>query len=94
MGSGESNQMKKRLANIARDSRGSVLMEYAILTMLIAIPMYLVWVGCSVPLDWFGGKPVKYPGIYDFSTGQYKGSGLELQKFFEMVQGGIALPIP
>ena len=87
--------MKRRLTDIARDSRGSVLMEYAILTMLAAIPMYLVWCGCSVPLDWFGaGKPITYPGIYDFTTGQYKGSGLELQKFFEMVQSGIALPIP
>ncbi|MBP5637969.1 MAG: hypothetical protein J6X55_00695 [Victivallales bacterium] len=79
---------------VTRDNRGSVLMEYAILTMMAAIPMYLVWCGCSVPLDWFGGTPIEYPGIYDFTTGQYKGTGLELQKFFEMVQSGIALPIP
>ena len=74
---------------------GSILAEYAILTLLTAIPVFLVWNGCSVPLDWFGaGHTVEYPGIYDFATGQYKGLGLGLQRFFQMVQDGIALPIP
>ena len=75
--------------------RGSILMEYALLVFMAAIPVYLVWNGASVPLDWAGsGKKIEYKGIYDFGTGQYKGYGLEMKKFFEMVQDGIALPIP
>lgn len=78
-----------------KGDRGSILMEYVILTFFVAVPFYLVWNGCSVPVDWFGaGKPITYPGIYDFATGQYKGNGLRMKKFFEMVQDGIALPIP
>ena len=64
--------------------RGSILMEYAMLVFLAAIPVYLVWNGCSIPVDWAGtGKKI-----------EYKGYGKEMQKFFEMVQAGIALPIP
>jgi len=69
-------------------------MEYAVLVMLAAIPVYLVWNGCTVPLSWFGGETLEYKGIYDFATGQYKGIGLEIQQFFQMLQNGIALPIP
>lgn len=78
-----------------KGERGSILMEYALLVFLAAIPVYLVWNGASLPLDWAGtGKKIEYKGIYDFGTGQFKGYGKEMQKFFEMVQDGIALPIP
>ena len=78
--------MRRRTDSLAGGGDGgSVLMEYAVLTLLAAIPIYLVWNGCPV-LD--------YPGIYDFATGQYKGVGLEIQKFFEMLQNAIALPLP
>lgn len=78
-----------------QNDHGSILMEYVMLVFFAAIPVYLVWNGCSVPLDWSGtGKKIEYKGIYDFATGQYKGYGKEMQKFFEMVQSGIALPIP
>lgn len=81
--------------SVKRGEGGSILMEYALLVFLAAIPVYLVWNGCSVPLDWAGsGTKLEYKGIYDFGTGQYKGYGKEMQKFFEMVQDGIALPIP
>ncbi len=86
--------MRKCAKTTLRDDDGSVLMEYAVLTLLAAIPFYLVWNGCSVPLDLIGGEPLSYPGIYDLATGQVKGVGLEIQKFFEMLQSAIALPLP
>ncbi|MBR0458891.1 MAG: hypothetical protein IJJ26_06615 [Victivallales bacterium] len=86
--------MKKPLEQ-SKGEGGSILMEYALLVFLAAIPVYLVWNGCSVPLDWGGGNAkIEYKGIYDFAKGQYKGYGKDMQKFFEMVQDGIALPIP
>ncbi|HQC52388.1 MAG TPA: hypothetical protein PLE92_04595 [Lentisphaeria bacterium] len=70
-------------------------MEYAMLVFLAAVPIFLAWNGFSVPLDFAGtGVAVEYKGIYDLASGQYKGYGKEMQKFFEMVQSGIALPIP
>ncbi len=87
--------MMKKHCKTNQGERGSILMEYAMLVFLAAIPVYLVWNGCSVPIDWGGGgTKIEYKGIYDFATGQYKGYGKDMQKFFEMVQDGLALPIP
>jgi hypothetical protein len=86
---------KQKKCQHSVDERGSILMEYAMLVFLAAVPIFLVWNGFSVPLDFAGaGIAVEYKGIYDFASGQYKGYGKEMQKFFEMVQSGIALPIP
>ena len=74
------------------DNRGTVMMEYAMLTAMVAIPFFLVWHGASIP--WFGGENLELPGLFDFTTGQYIGTGLEIQKFFQQLQGAIALPLP
>ena len=85
----------KKVRGQSKGDGGSILMEYALLVFLAAIPVYLVWNGVSVPLDWGGGgTKIEYKGIYDFAKGQYKGYGKDMQKFFEMVQDGLALPIP
>ena len=61
------------------EARGSVLMEYLIVNLAIAVPLLLLW----------------HEGIYDFSTGEWKGEfGLGLQAMFQRVLSGIALPIP
>lgn len=59
--------------------RGSVLMEYVIVNILIAVPLILMW----------------HTEIYDYATGEWKddfGSGI--QAMFQRVLSGIALPIP
>ena len=68
-----------------RQDNGSIMMEYVVVTLLAAIPIFLVWHGAEV----FG-----YPGVYDMSTGQLKGTGLEIQAFFQQVFAGIASPLP
>lgn len=73
------------------DAGGSIMMEYIVLTALVAVPVFLVWHGASIP--WYGGQ-LEYPGIYDLSTGEFKGIGLEIQGFFQRITSGIALPIP
>ena len=64
---------------------GSIMMEYVIVTLLAAVPIYLVW---------HGAEALGYPGVYDLSTGQLKGTGLEIQAFFQQVFAGIAMPLP
>ena len=41
----------------------------------------------------FKSGPV-HLGIYDAGKGEYIGQGKEIQKFFQMVQDGIGLPLP
>lgn len=56
---------------------GSVIMEYVILIVLVAVPIFLIW-----------------HGMYDFSSGEFSGIGLEIQGFFQRIMSGIALPVP
>lgn len=67
------------------DEKGSVMMEYIIVTALVAVPIFLVWHGSSI---------LGYPGIYDFSTGLLKEGGKGIQGFFQWITSGIALPVP
>ena len=61
------------------DADGSVLMEYLIVNLAIAVPILLLW----------------HEGIYDFSAGEWKGDlGLGIQAMFQRVLSGIALPVP
>lgn len=76
--------LKKKKINLRQDN-GSIMMEYVIVTLLAAIPIFLVWHGAEV---------LGYPGVYDMSTGQLKGTGLEIQAFFQQVMAGIAMPLP
>ena len=76
--------LKRKITGLRQD-RGSIMMEYIIVTLLAAIPVFLVW---------HGAEALGYPGVYDMSTGQLKGTGLEIQAFFQQVMAGIALPLP
>lgn len=61
------------------DSAGSVLMEYVIVNLAIAVPLLLLW----------------HHGIYNFTTGKWTGEfGLGIQAMFQRVLSGIALPVP
>ena len=62
----------------ASDS-GSVLMEYVIVNLAVAVPVLMMW----------------HLEIFDFSTNQWVGElGLGIQAMFQRVMSGIALPIP
>ena len=76
--------LKRKITGLRQD-RGSIMMEYIIVTLLAAIPVFLVW---------HGAEALGYPGVYDMSTGQLKGTGLEIQAFFQQVMAGIAMPLP
>ena len=76
--------LKRKMVGLRQD-RGSIMMEYIIVTLLAAIPVFLVW---------HGAEALGYPGVYDMSTGQLKGTGLEIQAFFQQVMAGIAMPLP
>ena len=78
------SSLKRKMAGLRQD-RGSIMMEYIIVTLLAAIPVFLVW---------HGAEALGYPGVYDMSTGQLKGTGLEIQAFFQQVMAGIAMPLP
>ena len=68
-----------------KEDRGSIMMEYVIVTFLAAVPIYLVW---------HGAEALGYPGVYDMSTGQLIGTGLQIKTFFQQVMAGIAMPLP
>ena len=76
--------LKRKMVGLRQD-RGSIMMEYIIVTLLAAIPVFLVW---------HGAEALGYPGVYDMSTGQLKGTGLEIKAFFQQVMAGIAMPLP
>lgn len=68
----------RRLRN-AKHEGGSVLMEYVVVNLAIAVPLLLMW----------------HLEIYDFATNKWVGEfGLGLQAMFQRVLNGIALPIP
>ncbi len=76
--------LKKKTISLRQD-HGSIMMEYIVVTLLAAIPVFLVW---------HGAEALGYPGVYDMTTGQLKGTGLEIQAFFQQVMAGIAMPLP
>ena len=60
-------------------SHGSVLMEYVVVNVGIAVPLLALW----------------HEEVFDFTTQQWVGEfGLGLQAMFQRVLSGIALPIP
>ncbi len=62
-----------------KDDRGSVLMEYVIVNLAIAVPLLLLW----------------HKGIFDPLKNEWVGElGLGIQAMFQRVLSGIALPIP
>ncbi len=71
---------------------GSILLEYILVTFLTALPVVVLWNGGKVDFGFKTG-PV-HLGIYDAGKGEYVGQGREIQRFFQMVQDGIGLPLP
>ncbi|MGN0833637.1 MAG: hypothetical protein ACI4RD_08335 [Kiritimatiellia bacterium] len=62
-----------------RNEGGSVLMEYLVVTMAVALPLVVLW----------------HTQIYDSTEGCYRGEiGLGLQAMFQRVLAHVALPIP
>ena len=67
------------MINLFRNVSGSVLMEYLVVNLAIAVPLLILW----------------HKGIYDFATGEWVGEvGLGIQSMYQRVMSGVALPIP
>lgn len=67
------------MTNLLRNVSGSVLMEYLVVNLAIAVPLLILW----------------HEGIYDYTTGQWRGEiGLGIQSVYQRVMSGIALPLP
>lgn len=67
------------MIKLLRNVSGSVLMEYLVVNLAIAVPLLILW----------------HEGIYDYTTGQWKGEmGLGIQAMYQRVMSGVALPIP
>lgn len=67
------------MTNLLRNVSGSVLMEYLVVNLAIAVPLLILW----------------HEGIYDYTTGQWRGEiGLGIQSMYQRVMSGIALPLP
>lgn len=63
----------------ARNDSGSVLMEYLVVNLAIAVPLLILW----------------HKGIYDGTEGKWTGDlGLGIQAMYQRVMSGVALPIP
>lgn len=62
-----------------RNASGSVLMEYLVVNLAIAVPLLILW----------------HKGIYDSVEGKWIGDlGLGVQAMYQRVMSGVALPIP
>lgn len=67
------------MTNLLRNVSGSVLMEYLVVNLAIAVPLLILW----------------HEGIYDYTTGQWRGEiGFGIQSMYQRVMSGIALPLP
>ena len=67
------------MSSFLRNASGSVLMEYLVVNLAIAVPLLILW----------------HEGIYDYTTGQWRGEiGLGIQSMYQRVMSGIALPLP
>lgn len=64
----------------AQSSRhGSVLMEYLVVNLAIAIPLLILW----------------HKGIFNMQEGRWVGEfGLGIQSMYQRVLSAIALPVP
>lgn len=62
-----------------RNASGSVLMEYLVVNLAVAVPLLILW----------------HKGIYDSEEGKWIGDlGLGIQAMYQRVMSGIALPVP
>lgn len=67
------------MIKLLRNVSGSVLMEYLVVNLAIAVPLLILW----------------HEGIYDYTKGEWVGAfGLGIQSMFQRVMSGVALPIP
>ena len=62
-----------------RNDSGSVLMEYLVVNLAVAVPLLILW----------------HKGIYDYTKGEWIGDlGLGIQAMYQRVMSGVALPLP
>ena len=67
------------MSGFLRNTSGSVLMEYLVVNLAIAVPLLILW----------------HKGIYDSVEGKWIGDfGLGIQAMYQRVMSGVALPIP
>lgn len=64
--------------NVRRSRRGSILMEYMIIQVLVACLLILT---------------LNYT-FYNWASGEYVGTGLRIKYFYQRVLGGLSLPVP
>lgn len=67
------------MINLFRNVSGSVLMEYLVVNLAVAVPLLILW----------------HKGIYDYTTGEWIGEmGLGIQAMYQRVMSGVAIPLP
>ena len=79
------------MQRLFHDRKGSLLMEYIVLTFFIALPIWIFWSGGSIS---FGSYSIGFAGIYDYSSGELIGDGLKIQAFMQSIVEGISRPNP
>lgn len=67
------------MSSFLRNASGSVLMEYLVVNLAVAVPLLILW----------------HKGIYDYTTGEWIGEmGLGIQAMYQRVMSGVAIPLP
>lgn len=67
------------MINLFRNVSGSVLMEYLVVNLAVAVPLLILW----------------HKGIYDYTTGEWIGEmGLGIQAMYQRIMSGVAIPLP
>ena len=67
------------MIKLFRNVSGSVLMEYLVVNLAVAVPLLILW----------------HKGIYDYTTGEWIGEmGLGIQAMYQRVMSGVAIPLP
>ncbi|NLG15049.1 MAG: hypothetical protein GX561_12710 [Lentisphaerae bacterium] len=79
------------MQRLFHDSKGSMMMEYIVITFFIALPIWIFWNGGSIS---FGSYSIGFAGIYDYSKGELIGDGLKIQAFMQSIVEGISRPNP
>ena len=71
-------EQNKVNGNARKGRRGSVLMEYVLVQVLVACALMLFM------NEWF----------YNWRTGSFVNTGLEVKYFYQRLLGGLSLPVP
>ena len=71
-------EQNKVNGNARKGRRGSVLMEYVLVQVFVACALMLFM------NEWF----------YNWVTGSFVNTGLEVKDFYQRLLGGLSLPVP